>query len=76
MPPDPTAMTREVRLLSTTAILGYGFPEASLRAGLARHPHFIGVDGGSVGYLLCDSPDGSPEGKAQPRKTFVPRFHW
>ncbi len=41
-------MTREVRLLSTSAILGYGFPEASLEAGMARRPHMIGVDGGSV----------------------------
>jgi hypothetical protein len=38
----------EVRLLSTSAILGYGFPEASLEAGMARQPHMIGVDGGSV----------------------------
>lgn len=38
----------EVRLLSTSAILGYGFPEASLAAGMARQPHMIGVDGGSV----------------------------
>ena len=29
-------MSKEIRLLSTSAILGYGFPEASLRAGLAR----------------------------------------
>ncbi|WP_431285706.1 acyclic terpene utilization AtuA family protein [Humitalea sp. 24SJ18S-53] len=44
-------MTRsesEIRLLSTSAILGYGFPEASLAAGMARAPHMIGVDGGSV----------------------------
>ncbi len=26
-------MSKEIRLLSTSAILGYGFPEASLRAG-------------------------------------------
>jgi hypothetical protein len=39
---------KEIRLLSTSAILGYGFPEASLQAGLARNPHIIGVDGGSV----------------------------
>lgn len=38
----------EIRLLSTSAILGYGFPEASLAAGMARQPHMIGVDGGSV----------------------------
>src|SRR3954467_3848417 len=39
---------KEIRLLSTSAILGYGFPEASLAAGMARKPDMIGVDGGSV----------------------------
>jgi hypothetical protein len=39
---------KEIRLLSTSAILGYGFPEESLRAGLERKPDMIGVDGGSV----------------------------
>ena len=39
---------KEIRLLSTSAILGYGFPEASLATGMARAPHIIGVDGGSV----------------------------
>ena len=39
---------QECRLLSTTSCLGYGFPEASLKLGLARKPHFIGVDGGST----------------------------
>jgi hypothetical protein len=34
--------------LSTTAILGYGFPEESLEAGLARKPHLIAVDAGST----------------------------
>ena len=37
----------EYRLLSTSGLLGYGFPEASLDAGMARQPHMIGVDGGS-----------------------------
>ena len=41
-------MGKEIRLLSTSAILGYGFPEASLKAGMDREPHAIGVDGGSV----------------------------
>ena len=48
MPKDRPPMSKEIRLLSTSAILGYGFPEASLKAGLDRDPHFIGVDGGSV----------------------------
>jgi hypothetical protein len=39
---------REYRLLSTSGILGYGFPEESLKAGIAREPHMIGVDGGST----------------------------
>src|SRR5229473_7303209 len=39
---------KEFRLLSTSGILGYGFPEASLMAGLERKPDAIGVDGGSV----------------------------
>src|SRR3978361_161497 len=54
----------EVRLLSTSAILGYGFPEASLQAGLARRPHAMGVDGGSVDpgphYLGSGKPFCSP----------------
>ncbi len=54
----------EIRLLSTSAILGYGFPEASLQAGLDRRPHVIGVDGGSVDpgphYLGSGKPFCSP----------------
>lgn len=57
-------MTGEIRLLSTSAILGYGFPEASLRAGMDRQPHVIGVDGGSVDpgphYLGSGKPFCSP----------------
>jgi len=55
---------KEIRLLSTSAILGYGFPEESLKAGLARRPHVIGVDGGSVDpgphYLGSGKPFCSP----------------
>ena len=36
------------RLLSTSGLLGYGFPEASLKAGMAQAPDMIGVDGGST----------------------------
>ena len=39
---------QEFRLLSTSGLLGYGFPEESLAAGMARKPHMIGVDGGST----------------------------
>lgn len=42
------ACEKEFRVLSTTAILGYGFPEKSFRAGLARKPHLIGADAGST----------------------------
>ena len=35
-------------MVSTSGILGYGFPEASLQAAMARSPGMIGVDGGSV----------------------------
>jgi hypothetical protein len=38
----------EYRLLSASGLLGYGFPETSLEAGLAREPDMIGVDGGST----------------------------
>ncbi|MCL1965500.1 MAG: DUF1446 domain-containing protein [Firmicutes bacterium] len=37
----------EFRILSTTAILGYGFPMASFEAGMARKPHLIAADAGS-----------------------------
>jgi len=38
----------EFRILATTAILGYGFPIESFKAGLKRKPHLIAVDGGST----------------------------
>lgn len=38
----------EYRVLSPTAILGYGFPEDSFRIGLAKKPHLIAVDAGST----------------------------
>lgn len=38
----------EMRILSTTAILGYGFPEASFQAGMAQKPHLIAADAGST----------------------------
>jgi hypothetical protein len=42
------ANREEFRILSTTAILGYGFPVASFEAGMARKPHLIAVDAGST----------------------------
>lgn len=38
----------EIRMLSTSGILGYGYAEESLRIGMAREPHAIGADGGST----------------------------
>lgn len=37
-----------IRILSPTAILGYGFPQISFEAGLAADPHAIAVDAGST----------------------------
>lgn len=39
---------RELRVLSPTAILGYGFPEESFQNGIARKPHLIACDAGST----------------------------
>ncbi|HCS75442.1 MAG TPA: 3-methylaspartate ammonia-lyase [Clostridiales bacterium] len=38
----------ELRILSPTAILGYGFPMKSFEEGMRRHPHVIAVDAGST----------------------------
>ncbi len=35
-------------VLSTTAILGYGFPVESFAAGLSRNPDVLAVDAGST----------------------------
>jgi hypothetical protein len=40
-------MAKEVRMVSVSGILGYGFPESSLKIAMAAKPHMIGVDGGS-----------------------------
>jgi hypothetical protein len=47
-PNGVTEPVAELRVLSPTAILGYGFPESSFEAGLARDPHVIAVDAGST----------------------------
>jgi len=39
---------REYRVLSPTAILGYGFPESSFKRGLELRPDLIAADAGSV----------------------------
>lgn len=38
----------EMRILSPTAILGYGFPMESFVEGMKRQPHVIAVDAGST----------------------------
>ncbi len=38
----------ELRVLSPTGILGYGFPADSFRRGVARRPHLIACDAGST----------------------------
>lgn len=43
----PSPGLDEIRVLSPTAILGYGFPMSSFEAGLALDPHVIAVDAGS-----------------------------
>ncbi len=39
---------KEFRVLSPTAILGYGFPIESFEEGMKRHPQVIAVDAGST----------------------------
>ena len=39
---------REFKVLSPTAILGYGFPEASFLRGIEQKPDLIAVDAGST----------------------------
>ncbi len=38
----------EFRVLSPTAILGYGFPRESFERGMEKRPDLIGVDAGST----------------------------
>lgn len=40
-------MARSFKVLSPTAILGYGFPEESFRKAMAESPALIAVDAGS-----------------------------
>jgi len=39
---------KEMRILSPCGLLGYGYPETSLRKGLERRPDVIAVDAGST----------------------------
>ncbi len=50
----------ELRVYAPTAILGYGYPAASLEAAKARSPHVIAVDAGSTDggpYYLGIEPE-------------------
>ena len=38
----------EMRVFSATGVIGYGYLESSLKAGMARNPHFLGGDAGST----------------------------
>ncbi len=53
----------EMRILSPTAILGYGFPKESLMEGMRRNPHAIAVDAGSTdaGPYFLGIQSGGPE---------------
>lgn len=58
----------EIRILSPTAILGYGFPAESLANGMRQRPHAIAVDAGSTDagpYYLGIKPGRDMEGLAQ-----------
>jgi hypothetical protein len=61
-------MPEEIRVLSPTAILGYGFPAASLAEGMRRRPDAIAVDAGSTDpgpHFLGLSPAAAGEGLGQ-----------
>lgn len=46
--PLETTNRKSIRFLSLCGLLGYGYPESSLRAGLDAEPAFLGVDSGST----------------------------
>jgi len=41
-------MKKELKILSPSGIVGYGFPEESFQAGVAQKPDLIACDGGST----------------------------
>src|SRR3546814_15966406 len=45
---EGNAVTDVCRMLSTSGILGYGFPKSSLDLGMTHGIHMLGVDGGST----------------------------
>lgn len=58
-------MKETLRVLAASGQLGYGMPAAALAAGIAREPHFIGADMGSIdpgpAYLGSGRMATSPE---------------
>jgi hypothetical protein len=53
-----------LRVLSASGQLGYGIPEPALARGMARQPHFIGADMGSIDpgpYYLATGRMAAPE---------------
>jgi len=58
-------VTPELRVLAASGQLGYGIPEAAFSAGVARAPHVIGADMGSIdpgpAYLGSGRMATSPE---------------
>ncbi|UUZ76993.1 acyclic terpene utilization AtuA family protein [Polaromonas sp. P1(28)-13] len=53
-----------LRVLSASGQLGYGIPQASFERGMARHPHVIGCDMGSIDpgpYYLGSGQMAAPE---------------
>jgi hypothetical protein len=67
----------EIRVLSPTAILGYGYPRESLEEGMRRRPDAIAVDGGSTDggpyYLGMQPGTGGGGGQAKAFLEFIAR---
>ena len=71
------ASMEEIRVLSPTAILGYGYPHESLEEGMRRRPDVIAVDGGSTDggpyYLGMQPGSGGGAGQASAFLEFIGR---
>src|SRR5713101_6444752 len=47
-PPMTSASNDEIRILTPSGMLGYGFPIDHFKLGLAQKPHAITIDSGST----------------------------
>ncbi|STV77694.1 3-methylaspartate ammonia-lyase glutamate mutase [Klebsiella michiganensis] len=69
-------MARTFKILSPTAILGYGFPEESFRKAMEASPDLIAVDAGSSDpgphYLGAGKPFYRP-GRGETRSALYDR---